>query len=166
MTTSQRGFTLVELMMAVGIVGVLATMAIPDVQRTNLRSKTTERTVVVGAIHKGIEDLYRRNGTVTLAAAANPATPIMTKQAFSRTLPGWSQLLTSIDIEGPLYYSYSFAAWEASGATPAGAWILAEGDLDGDGVRSTKLLQYERREGMYVLVAETPAHGYEDATTF
>jgi type IV pilus assembly protein PilA len=159
---SARGFTLIEVMVAMAIVGVLASVAIPNFQLLALRSKVAERRVVMRSILMGIEDLYRRNGQVTLDGPANPPTPTVQKQVIDRTPPDWSKLLSSIEIDGAVYYSYSFAAWEA----PApGATIYAKGDLDGDGVPSEKWFLCLRTDGQYACT-ETPAEGSEDQSVF
>ena len=40
--------------------------------------------------------------------------------------------------------------------------IIAVGDLDGDGVSSTKRLDYARTAGVYQLTNESPLPGFED----
>jgi prepilin-type N-terminal cleavage/methylation domain-containing protein len=159
-----RGFSIIELMVTVAIVGILTSVALPNYQRMNVRTKTAERGVVMGAILRGIEDIYRRTGSVVLTGIQNPVPPPgMNKKNLNAALsPDWVELLKSIQIDGPLYYSYSFNAWE--GAAP-GAWITAIGDLDGDGVFSVVTLTCPRVDGLYQCT-QTPVPGAEDVTTF
>ena len=49
-----RGFTLVELMIAVGIVGLLASVAVPLLTRATLRSRAAERLTIMRAIADAI----------------------------------------------------------------------------------------------------------------
>ena len=48
---SNEGFTLVELMIVVAIIGILATIAVPQYQKFQAKSKQTEIRLALGAIH-------------------------------------------------------------------------------------------------------------------
>jgi type IV pilus assembly protein PilA len=160
-----RGFALVELMTVVAIVGILSTVAVPSFMRMSIRSKTAERPIVMAALLRSVEDLYRRNGSVTLAAGLNPAAPGTLKQVMTHG-GDWDMIFSTVQIEGAVYYGYTVTAWE--GATP-GATITATGDLDGDGVPSFKSITYDRVNGMYVIHqpgGEVPPAGFEDTGTF
>jgi type IV pilus assembly protein PilA len=48
---SREGFTLVELMIVVAIIGILATIAVPQYQKFQAKSKQTEIRLALGAMH-------------------------------------------------------------------------------------------------------------------
>ena len=51
--SSKKGFTLIELMIVVAIIGILAAIAIPNFMRFQARSRTTEARTNLGAIYTG-----------------------------------------------------------------------------------------------------------------
>ncbi len=69
---SKKGFTLIELMIVVAIIGILAAIAIPNFLRFQLKSKTSESKVNLAAIRTA-EESYLAEFGVYVAAAASPA---------------------------------------------------------------------------------------------
>lgn len=55
---SQKGFTLIEVMIAVAIVGVLAALAIPTYQNYIGRSEATSALASISPLKSAIEDIY------------------------------------------------------------------------------------------------------------
>src|SRR6476661_6368519 len=55
---SQKGFTLVELMVVVAIIGLLSAVAIPNFQKYQARSKTTEAKLQLSAIYTAEASFY------------------------------------------------------------------------------------------------------------
>ena len=54
----QKGFTLIELMIVVAIIGILAAIAIPAYQDYTLRAKVTEGVTAAGAAKASVADFY------------------------------------------------------------------------------------------------------------
>jgi prepilin-type N-terminal cleavage/methylation domain-containing protein len=59
----KHGFTLVELMIAVTVIGILATVAIPMFQVVPERSKSTEAVTALGLIRSSMRIYYVEHGT-------------------------------------------------------------------------------------------------------
>ena len=59
------GFTLVELMMVVAIIGVLASIAIPNYQRYQARSRQTEAKVALSSVYTAEQGFSAEYGTYT-----------------------------------------------------------------------------------------------------
>ena len=69
MNTAQKGFTLIELMIVVAIIGILAAIAIPQYQNYIAKSQVSRGVAELGAIKTAYEDCL--NNGKTAGAASN-----------------------------------------------------------------------------------------------
>lgn len=68
MKTMQKGFTLIELMIVVAIIGILAAVALPAYQDYTVRAKVSEGMIAASSIKIGVTDTFADNGEAGLAA--------------------------------------------------------------------------------------------------
>lgn len=65
MKKAQQGFTLIELMIVVAIIGILAAVAIPQYQDYTARSQVTRVVGEVSAVRTAVEEILMRGATPT-----------------------------------------------------------------------------------------------------
>jgi len=69
-SVDQAGFTLIELMIVVAIVGILASVAIPAYSDYTVRAKVTEAVTAAGAIKTSVADYYYAHGELPASKEA------------------------------------------------------------------------------------------------
>ncbi|MNG48834.1 Fimbrial protein precursor [compost metagenome] len=74
MKSIQKGFTLIELMIVVAIIGILAAVAIPAYQDYTVRSKVSELIVAGSSVKSAISEGFQTGGMVGVKSAAASAT--------------------------------------------------------------------------------------------
>ena len=124
---AQKGFTLIELMIVVAIIGILAAIAIPNFLRYQLKSKSSEGKVNIAAIRTAEESYLAEFGVYVPTAALNPATgiPGATKALWTIT-PGVDFDQLGFAPEGNVFFEYGVAV--AGNAYS----ISAAADIDAD----------------------------------
>ena len=126
------GFTLVELMISVAIVGILVMVAIPNFLRFRQRAKISEAKANLGAIrvtehaYFAEHDCYVGNQAYTPDRTANPPGRFPWSYNTRFTILGFAP-------DGNLFFSYALSGVDLP---PDAFTAMATSDLDGDGAWS------------------------------
>jgi type IV pilus assembly protein PilA len=79
MKKMEQGFTLIELMIVVAIIGILAAIAIPAYQDYTIRAQVSEGMSLASGVRTAVSEAYQSTGTWpadNTAAAVSPAASI------------------------------------------------------------------------------------------
>lgn len=137
-----RGFTLVELMLIVALIGVIASLAIPRFTRTFKRSRAVEAYQTMGVLDRCMTEFYNRAAGYPAAVAVPNPTVAGAKAAMNPAAVGWAQL--SFTPSGAYRWQYEFGPTGGSGSPVASVYacpidhscefVRAFADTDTDGV--------------------------------
>lgn len=122
----QQGFTLIELMIVIAIVGILAAIALPAYQDYTVRAKMAEPLALMAEAKTTITEYYVATGVMPANAGAagfndSPATDIVLSLAVS--LVGTEPLLT-VTMQSDIVPGNTAANFVLSGSTTASGTIL------------------------------------------
>jgi type IV pilus assembly protein PilA len=128
---NRKGFTLVELMIVVAIIGILAAIAIPNFLQFRMKAKTSEAKSNLGAIRTTEVAYFAEWNFYVANQGQNPAG---TLDGAKRTWSAASRFsILGFAPEGGVYYGYSLQGTDNFPIQTVGFTATAVGDLDADG---------------------------------
>jgi type IV pilus assembly protein PilA len=107
MKAVQKGFTLIELMIVVAIIGILAAIAIPAYQDYTVRSKITEGLSVAASAKVAVSEGYESNDMAGVKSAALALNAVGPPPAFTPTK--YVTGLTAATANGSILVTYDVA---------------------------------------------------------
>ncbi len=169
---NQSGFTLIELMIVVAIIGVLAAIAIPAFINYVKRSKTSEAPANLKAMFTGAASYYtsergpaalpaRGAGVVTVTRCKAASATTANAADDQKSVLNWATINAAtstfesfqFQVSDPVYFNYEVVTTGTAGCgdtTAVGTRLYqmrANGDLDGDDVSSLYELSVGVDEG-------------------
>jgi prepilin-type N-terminal cleavage/methylation domain-containing protein len=164
-----RGFTLIELMISVAIIGLLASIAVPNFARWQAKSRRSEGFANLASLARAMKayqaehDEYPDVITTGEPTLPDPAlygglgTHKLTWDGTSSAFFG----LVGWEPDGKVFYSYEVNSSDYGGAACSCTFCFtatAHGDVDGDGLVSALMFVHPQRDSAGGVIGTCASH--------
>jgi prepilin-type N-terminal cleavage/methylation domain-containing protein len=153
---SRRGFTLLEVMASVTILGLLAAIAVPNLMAQSRKAKASQRTQQQALIETACKQYLQNNArwptgvssaATTLSSTWNPAA-LGTGATFDPDQKDWKEL--QVATEGKTRFQYQLTG-NANASGGGGFVLTVRSDLDGNGVYKIVTRSWEINQSNWTL---------------
>lgn len=131
---NQKGFTLIELMIVVAVIGILASIAVPAYSEYVVRGKLVEATSALSDGRVRMEQFFQDNRTYAGGSPCPTATPNFTYSCSNLTSTTYTITATGTGSISDFAYTINQANAKSTtslrsgwGTTPAVCWVTRKG---------------------------------------
>lgn len=144
---AQKGFTLIELMITVAIVGILAAVALPAYINYTIRGQVTEGFTIIGGIQTSMQEYYATTGSFPVDLDQLGINVPIGKYVESISVYQGSSSTASADIN-PGFVNVIFASGGGSGNTgTTGVIQVVFGNSSNANIQQKSLLMTAQDDG-------------------
>ena len=79
----QQGFTLIELMIVVAIIGILAAIAVPAYQDYTIKARVSEGASLAGAVRTAVDVAFSENGSLAAVPVTHASLGLATNASYA-----------------------------------------------------------------------------------